>query len=242
MIDWAKAQAALARAGCSPGAVDGDRGMKTLRALLDFTAGRTLGGPGDERAAGALAWYDAYGMTTPARLAEFLAQTSHETGGFRANVEDLTYTTAASIRRTWPSRFPTEASAQPYVRNPQALANKVYARPEEGNTRPGDGWAYRGRGDLQLTFRNGYAAMGATIGVDLVSNPDRAAEPGLSHRIALEFWRRNAVNACCDAGDFFGARGLTNCGSRTPKVAPIGLADVAARRARLLTILKGDHV
>ncbi|MDO6413851.1 glycoside hydrolase family 19 protein [Sphingomonas sp. BIUV-7] len=117
------------------------------------------------------------------------------------------------------------------------MANSVYARPAEGNVAPGDGWRYRGRGMLQLTFRNNYRAAGARLGIDLVAHPELAADPAVSLHIALDFWTRAGVNACCDAGDYFGARGLTNCGSRTPKVAPIGLADVAARRARLLGVL-----
>lgn len=245
-IDWrAKAQPALSRAGLYHGKIDGDRRMLTIKALLNFAAERDTGGVGDEIAADALANWDAYGMTTPARLAEFLAQISHETGGFKRFEEDLRYS-AAGLARTWPGRFAVNPDAKTKLPNalakklagkPIDIANSVYARPKEGNTEPGDGWRYRGRGALQLTFRNNYHAAGQRLKKPLEEHPELAAQPGLSHLIALDFWRRAAVNACCDAGDFYGARGLTNVGNRTPKVAPIGLADVARRRTRLLSIL-----
>lgn len=238
MIDWRSAQARLAAAGYSTGPIDGIRGMRTLRALLDFSARRPLNGDGDERATVALAQYDGFGMTEPARLAEFLAQVTHETGDFTRNVENLNYTSAAQILATWPSRFRDIDDAARFVRNPIALANRVYARPNEGNTEPGDGWKYRGRGDLEITFKNGYALMGQAIGRDLVSDPDLAAQPGLSHRIALECWRRFKVNDWIDRGDFYAARALTNCGSPHPASKPIGLDDVASRRARLLFVLE----
>ncbi|QJU56716.1 glycoside hydrolase family 19 protein [Sphingomonas sp. AP4-R1] len=213
--------------------------------LFAFAADR----PPDEvlRAIGAAgaAHLAAYGMTTPARLAEFVAQTAHETGGYRRFEEDLHYS-AEGLARTWPGRFALSTKAAVKRPNalairlagrPEAIANSVYARAAEGNVQPGDGWRYRGRGMLQLTFRNNYRAAGKRLGLDLEARPELAADPATSLLIALDFWRRAGVNVCCDAGDYVGARGLTNCGSRTPNVAPIGLEDVAKRRARLLAVL-----
>jgi len=214
-------------------------------ALFAFAAGRAVEAVLRAIGAAAAQHFPAYGMTTPARLAEFVAQTAHETGGYRRFEEDLRYS-AAGLARTWPGRFavdPKAAVKRPNAKalalagKPEAIANSVYARPAEGNVRPGDGWLYRGRGMLQLTFRNNYAAAGKRLGLDLVAHPELAADPATSLLIALDFWRRAEVNACCDAGDFYGARGLTNCGSRTPNVAPIGVADVAVRRERVMGVL-----
>ncbi|MCE4223385.1 hypothetical protein HCU64_06445 [Methylobacterium sp. C25] len=89
-----------------------------------------------------------------APLAYCLATTKHETGHAMWPVlENLSYSTAARIRQVWPSRFLTEASAQPYVRNPQTLANKVYGG-RLGNKLPNDGWDFRGMGDVQATGRD----------------------------------------------------------------------------------------
>ena len=224
-------------------AAAGDAG--TMIALFAFAAGRKPDPVGAAIGASAAAHFPAYEMNTVNRIAEFVAQTAHETGGYTKFEEGLNYS-AQGLANTWPSRFAVDpkakvkgpnAQAQALARQPEAIANAVYARPEEGNVQPGDGWRYRGRGMLQLTFRDNYKRIGDRLGIDLVGHPDRAADPATSLLIALDFWKHGEVNDCCDCGDWFGARGLTNCGSRTPKVAPIGLDDVAARRARLLTVL-----
>lgn len=94
--------------------------------------------------------------------------------------ESLYYSTPERIRKVWPSRFPTTASAQPYVKNPQKLANKVY-NGRLGN-RPGsnDGWNYRGGGLPQETGRSNYRTLSDIVGVDLVSNPNAILEPVVS--------------------------------------------------------------
>jgi putative chitinase len=92
-------------------------------------------------------------------------------------IESLNYTTAARIREVWRSRFPTVASAEPYVRQPQKLANFVYGnRADLGNDQPNDGWTYRGRGDSQITGKGNYAKFGKLLGLDLVGNPDKVLE------------------------------------------------------------------
>jgi len=111
-----------------------------------------------------------------------LATAHHETGGtFGPVTENLNYTSAARIRQVWPKRFPTLASAEPYVRNPQKLANKVYGdRADLGNTGPDDGWHFRGRGLAQITGRGNYAKWGLT------AKPDDALKLPVAARILFD--------------------------------------------------------
>lgn len=222
-IDWPRVQARLGVKA------DGIAGQITYTALLAYAASR----PADDtiRSMGrAMAqWAVLYGMTMPARLAEFVAQICNETGGFRKFEENLSYS-AARLQQIWPSRVKTVAQAQQLARNPEALANVVYARPAEGNTQPGDGWRYRGRGALQLTFRNNYRRFGTLLHLPLEDDPDMATDPAVSVQIALEFFRQGGVNDAVDRGDFTKARKITNGGT-------IGLAEVAAIRNRLLGVL-----
>jgi len=129
---------------------------------------------------------------TPQRLANFLAQVSHESGGFTHRVESLNYTDAARIRDTWPSRFRTVESAKPFVRNEIDLANKVYGD-RMGNIREGDGFRFRGRGLIQLTGRENYEKYGERLQVDLIRNPDLAAQSEIALRIAAQFWENQKL-------------------------------------------------
>jgi len=114
------------------------------------------------------------------QLAYILATVFHETGGkMQPVVENLNYTTAAQIKKTWHSRFPSIASAQPYVRNPQALANKVYGG-RMGNNTQNDGWLYRGRGLPQITGKENYKKFG------IADNPDAALRLDTAIRILFE--------------------------------------------------------
>lgn len=137
-----------------------------------------------------------YRINTPLRLAHFLAQISHESDGGTVDREDLSYTHAARIRAVWPTRFPTVASAEPYVRNPEKLADKVY-QGRMGNTQPGDGYAYRGRGLLQITGRDSYREIGTLTGLDLIGNPDLAFDPAHALTIAAaEFVHLGCLPFC----------------------------------------------
>lgn len=112
------------------------------------------------------------------RVAHLIGQCAHESQHFRRLSENLFYTTASRIRAVWPSRFRTEAAAEPFTRNPEKLAEKVYGgRRDLGNDQPGDGFRFRGRGYLQLTGRANYREFGGLIGVDLLADPEKAAEP-----------------------------------------------------------------
>ncbi len=123
-----------------------------------------------------------------ASLAHCFAEAFHETGGAMIpRVENLNYSTAARIRQVWPNRFPSEAAAAPYVRNPELLANYVYGG-RLGNTQPGDGWRFRGMGDIQATGRDNarratkrLLALGyLSPGQDLEATPSLMLDPDIS--------------------------------------------------------------
>jgi putative chitinase len=120
----------------------------------------------------------------------FLGQVLHESANLTRVEELLNYTSAARLCAVWPRRFPTTASAEPYVRNPERLANLVYGK-RMGNTEPGDGWRYRGRGLIQVTGRANYEAVGKAIGLDLVADPDMLKQPDIALRASLAWWSIN---------------------------------------------------
>ena len=128
---------------------DGAFGYNTARAIVDF-----------------------YGYT-PEQGAHFLGQCYHESAGFTVSIENLNYS-AEAIRRTWRTRFETIADAEPYERNPEKLANNVYAdRMGNGPEASGDGWKYRGRGFVQLTGKNNVTAFAHAISrLDLIEIPE----------------------------------------------------------------------
>jgi putative chitinase len=143
-----------------------------------------------------------YGINTIPRQAMFLAQCCHESGGLTQFVENLSYS-AEGLMRTWPSRFRALAAAIPYARNPERLANHVYAdRLENGNEASGDGWKFRGRGIIQLTGRVNYRKAGDGIGVDLIGFPDGMLLPKNSAAVACWFWQSNGLNSLADTGQF----------------------------------------
>lgn len=158
--------------------------------MIDFTAMRTAFGGALTQAQGdGLNFIDAawekYGDGDAYKYAYVLATAAHETGMTMEPVtENLTYSSAARIKAVWPSRFPTLADAQPYVKKAQALAKKVYGG-RLGNDGPNDGWTYRGRGYAQITGKELYARIGKLIGEDLVTTPDLAKRPEYAAKILV---------------------------------------------------------
>ena len=130
-------------------------------------------------------------------LAYALATAYHETGCKMQPVnESLYYTSAARIREVWPKRFTSVAAAIPYVRNPQGLANRVYAdRMGNGPEASGDGWRYRGRALPQLTGEENYRKASKLVGVDLVQNPEAANDADISALILVEGMRAGLFTA-----------------------------------------------
>jgi putative chitinase len=140
-----------------------------------------------------------FGINTPLRVAHFLAQCGHESGGFKVTSENLNYS-AKGLAGIFKKYFPTEAAATPYARQPQKIANKVYAnRMANGSEASGDGYKFRGRGYIQLTGRDNYTQFGKAIGVDIPSNPDSVATT-YALASAAWFWSKNGLNKLADAG------------------------------------------
>jgi len=143
--------------------------------------------------------FEKYDISTPKRQAYFIGQCMHESGGFKQLKENLNYS-AKGLMATWPSRFPDMDTAEKYERNPEKIANKVYAG-RMGNTEDGDGAKYIGRGLIQLTGKENYANCASAIGVDLVANPDLLSTPKYAALSAGWFWNRKGLNALADVDD-----------------------------------------
>jgi putative chitinase len=137
-----------------------------------------------------------HGIDTPLKAAHFLSQCAHESGGFRLTSENLHYSSADRLHKIWPKRFPNAAAAEPYVGNPEKLANLVYAhRLGNGEPESGDGYRYRGRGLIQITGKFNYEAVGHAIGRDLIAEPDLAMDPELALLIACGTWHHIGASA-----------------------------------------------
>ena len=140
-----------------------------------------------------------FNINTPLRLAHFLAQCGHESGGFKATSENLNYS-AKGLMGIFKKYFPTEALANAYQRNPQKIANKVYAnRMANGDEASGDGFKFRGRGYIQLTGKDNYTQFGKAIGENIVANPD-VVSGKYALLSAAWFWSKNGLNNLSDGG------------------------------------------
>lgn len=159
---------------------------------------------------------DQAGINTPIRLRHFFARVCVETGGLRSLEENLNYT-AQRAYEVWPSQFPTAASAAPYANNPAKLAEKVYGG-RLGNTKPGDGWKFRGSGLLQNTGAENFAKVEAATGVPVVANPELLRTFPGALQSATIYWTNRKINALADKNDTTGVCKAVNGGT-------IGLAD-----------------
>ena len=138
-------------------------------------------------------------VNTPLRLAHFLAQAGHESGGFRAVNENLNYG-AKGLLGLFKKYFPTEEKAKLYERKPEKIANLIYGgRMGNGPEASGEGFKYRGRGYIQLTGKDNYKAFDATVPENILESPDLVATkyPLLS---AAWFWNSRKLNALADQG------------------------------------------
>lgn len=169
-----------------------------------------------------------WGIDTPLRQAAFLAQVATESGRLSVLTENLNYR-AATLMKVWPSRFPTLSVANTYVGKPQALANKVYGG-RMGNTAPGDGWKYRGRGFIQLTGKDNYKAYSKGADVDAVNNPDLLLDAHYAADSAGWYWHTAGCNASADKRDWAGLTRKINGGQ-------LGLAERIALTAKACAAL-----
>ncbi len=138
-------------------------------------------------------------INTPLRLAHFLAQCGHESGGFRATQENLNYS-AKGLNGIFKKYFPTEAAAAPYARQPIKIASKVYGgRMGNGPESTQEGYKFRGRGYIQLTGKENYTAFGKAINEDICSNPDKVAA-NYALLSAAWFFNKNGLHKMADEG------------------------------------------
>ena len=167
-------------------------------------------------------------INTPERQAAFIGQCAHESANFKTLQENLNYS-AKGLNATWPSRFPSEAEAQPYHRQPEKIANKVYSG-RMGNLEEGDGWKYRGRGLIQLTGKDNYRLASDALGVDFIADPDLVLTKEYAALTAAWYWNKRGLNKEADAKDFTGMTKKINGGV-------IGLADRVAHINTALGVL-----
>jgi putative chitinase len=164
----------------------------------------------------------AYDITSPNRIAGFLSQIGHESGGLSTLTESLNYSVDALMRFVRWGRI-SEADAKRHGRflnrraNQEAIANLIYGgdwgRKHLGNTQPGDGWRFRGRGLKQLTGRDNYKRCGDAIGGDFITNPDDLLMPVNAALSAGWFWHTNGLNKLADMGDVRAMTRVVNGGA-----------------------------
>lgn len=166
-------------------------------------------------------------ITLPLCVAHFMAQTAHESAGYSQLRENLNY--SASALSSLFSKYFVGVDLNSYARQPEKIANRIYAnRMGNGNEQSGDGWAYRGRGIIQLTGKANYQAFSQDWGVDVVSQPDLVAtDPVLAVASGCWYWQKRNINAAAEADDLTKVTQLINGGTN-------GLDD----RAHLLGIAK----
>ena len=177
-------QIALNLAGYSPGAIDGVLGGGTYAALIGYTVELPVGATFTALGAGFAQYFPSYQINSPLRIAHWIGQAAHETGKFA---------------------YLTEIGNDAYFA-------KYDGRKDLGNTQPGDGARFRGRGLFQITGRANYCKYGAELKIDLIDNPAMAAQPGVATETACLFWDDHNLNVLADADDCTGVTRKINGG------------------------------
>ena len=145
---------------------------------------------------------DQFAITTPLRVAAFLAEIAVESGELMRLTENLNYSDVGHMK-TFPREFPTQVLAAQYAHNPQRIADRVYAnRLGNGDEASMDGWTYRGRGLIQITGKDNYRECGAALGdVSLLLCPDRLCTKQGAAQSAAWFFSKHGCNELADAGN-----------------------------------------
>jgi len=173
-----------------------------------------------------------YNITTPKRIAAFMAQCGHESGGFVFLTENLNYS-AAGLMKTFAKYFPDQVTANAYARQPDKIANKVYAnRMGNGDEASGDGARYKGRGLIQVTGKDNYFWFASSLEI----TPEAAAEYMQTFEGAAQsacwYWETTELNKLADTGDILTMTKRINGGT-------IGLEDRKKHYAHALHVLGG---
>jgi len=206
---------------------DGDFGDKTEITLFKYTGKKIVNNQAELNAIGVVAPassggnvdYNKLSVKVPAdvlpslieamkrfeinsilRVSHFVSQCAHESLNFTFKSENLNYS-AEGLRKTFAKYFADDATANAYARQPEKIANRVYAnRYGNGDEKSGDGWRYKGKGYAQLTFKENYIAFGKAIGEDLTVNPELVATPKYASLSACWFFSNKGLNALADKG------------------------------------------
>jgi len=174
-----------------------------------------------------------FNITTPLRLAHFLAQCGHESGGFKAVSENLNYS-ADGLKRIFGKYFPGDLAAS-YARQPEKIASRVYgARMGNGDESTGEGYKYRGRGYIQLTGKSNYTGFAKFIGEDTVANPDLVATKYPLASAAFFFNSNNLWSICDKGADDAAVTAVT----KRVNGGTIGLADRIKHFKEFYSLLK----
>ena len=154
---------------------------------------------------------NSYGLNTELRIDHFMAQIEHESN-LKPITENLNYS-ATGLTKTFGKYFATVAIANSYARQPERIANRVYAnRMANGNEASGDGWKFRGRGFIQITGKANYIMLSKDTRIDFLNNPDLILTEANSMISALWFWNRHKLNLLADKNNIVGITRIINGG------------------------------
>lgn len=177
-----------------------------------------------------------FGIDSALRIAHFLSQVSHESNDFKAVRENLNYS-ADALRKIFGKYFTDDETAAAYARQPERIANKIYAsRMGNGDEASGEGWMFRGGGFIQLTGKSNYTEFSADMGDEnILITPEIITQPQYAMASAGWFWNKHNVNAAADMGSDEAA---VTAVTKKINGGTIGLPDRLARFNRIYEAVK----